>query len=70
MIIYNHVIEKLADAGYTAYRIQQEKLISGSTLDRLRHNGPISTETLNVICGLCQCQPGDLLSWEPDKDKD
>ena len=70
MIIYKDVLSRLASCGYTAYRIQREKLISGSTLDRIRHNESITTEILNTICELCQCQPGELLEWKPDDHKD
>lgn len=66
MIKYNGVFERLSANGYSAYRLQREKLIPGSTMDRIRHNGPISTETIDTICRLCQCQPGELLVWLPD----
>ena len=70
MIIYKDVLSRLASSGYTAYRIQKEKLISGSTLDRIRHNESITTEVLNTVCELCQCQPGELLQWIPDDDRE
>jgi putative transcriptional regulator len=28
----------------------------------------IRLETLNAICGVLDCQPGDLLRFEPDKE--
>ncbi len=68
MIIYQGITERLAAAGYTAYRLQREKLIPGSTMDRIRHGGPISTETVDTICRLCECQPGDLMVYRPDKE--
>lgn len=67
MIIYQEILVKLSEAGYTAYRIQKEKLLTGSTMDRIRKGKPITTATLDVICGLCSCQPGDLLAWQPDE---
>ena len=67
MIVYQGILEKLSAAGYSSYRIQKEKLIPGSTMTRIRKNGPISTETLDTICRLCRCHPGDLITWEPDK---
>lgn len=67
MIVYQDIIGRLTDTGYTTYRIQKEKLIPNSTMTRLRKNLPISTDTLDLVCTLCQCQPGDLLKWVPDK---
>lgn len=66
MIVYQRVLEKLSDAGYSAYRIRKENLISGSTLDRIRKGLSVSTETINTICRLCGCQPGELIKYEPD----
>lgn len=68
MIVYNGVIEKLAQAGYSSYRIQKECLIPNSTLTRIRNDRPISTDTLDTICALLKCQPGDLLTWVPDRE--
>lgn len=69
MIVYHEILERLAAAGYTAYKLQREKLLPGSTMDRIRHNSPISTDTLDTICRLCNCQPGELLTWEPDPEE-
>lgn len=69
MIVYHEIMEKLSAAGFSAYRLQKEKLIPGSTMDRIRHNSPISTDTLDTICRLCSCQPGELLTWEPDPEE-
>lgn len=66
MIVYKQVLERLAAAGYTSYRLQREKLLSGSTLDRLRNNGTVSTETIDTVCRLCGCQPADLMRYEPN----
>lgn len=67
MIVYQDILGKLTDAGYTTYKLQKEKIIPNSTMTRLRQNLPISTETLDIICTLCECQPGELLAWVPDK---
>ena len=66
MIEYLDIMEKLSAAGYSSYRIQREKLLPGSTLDRIRRQAPITTSTLDTICRLCECQPGDLLAYRPD----
>ena len=67
MIVYGNIIERLAAAGYSSYRIQKEKLLSSSTMDRIRNNAPVNTETIDTICQLCDCQPGDLLRYVPEK---
>ena len=66
MIVYNDIMKKLAEHGWSSYRIRKEKVIPEGTITRIRNNDSISMDTLNVICELCECQPGDLLMWIPD----
>lgn len=68
MIVYNDIMKKLAEHGWSSYRIRKEKAIPEGTITRIRNNDSISMDTLNVICELCECQPGDLLIWIPDID--
>lgn len=70
MIVYQDIIVRLAAAGYTSYRIRNERIIPSSTMTRIRNNEPITTETIDTICRLCECQPGDFLRWIPDEDRD
>lgn len=65
MIIYKDILVQLANAGYTTYRITKEGILSSATINRLRRGAPITTETLDRLCTMLQCQPGDLLAWEP-----
>lgn len=66
MIVYLNILQKLADSGWTSYRIKKEKQLPGGVIDRLREGRPVTTETLDTVCRLCECQPGDLLEWVPD----
>lgn len=66
MIVYNDVLEKLKQAGYNSGRIMREKLISQATMVALRHNQPVSTKTIDTICRLAKCQPGDILKYIED----
>ena len=57
---------KLSAAGYSTYRIRQNKLLPESTIQKLRTGGTVTTDTINTICALLNCQPGDLLEYIPD----
>ena len=70
MIIFDDVLKKLADHGWTTYRLVHERVMGNSTIARLRTGGPISTATVDTLCRLCECQPGDLMRYEPDKKED
>lgn len=58
------ILAALKDAGYTTYRIRQEKLLSESTVQKLRKSAPLTWENIATICKLLNCQPGDILEYE------
>lgn len=69
MIVYKiNVTRELSKKGYTDYRIKKDKIIGGSTITHLRNREPISFETLNTVCKLLECQPGDIIEYVPDVD--
>ena len=67
MIRYKiNILEALKNMGYTTYRLQKEKLLSASTVQKIRYGETTLTiENLNTICDMLECQPGDLLEWYP-----
>lgn len=58
-----NILAALRDAGYTQNRIRNEKLIGQSYLTQLRHGELVSWKTIETICALLDCQPGDLLEY-------
>ena len=62
------IMSALKKAGYNSYRLQKEKLLSSTTVQKLRHGDTTLTiENLNTLCDMLECQPGDLLEYVPDK---
>lgn len=60
------VLAALKKAGYSSYRICKEKPFSEGTMQKLRKQDiHITLESLNAICNLLRCQPGDLIEWIP-----
>ena len=66
MIVYHNILGKLASRGWPTTKLQREHLISNGTIIQIRAGKPITTTTIDTICRLCSCQPGDLISYEPD----
>lgn len=57
----------LKEAGYSSYRLRKEKFMSESTVQKLRSGDTsITLESLNTICNILCCQPGDILEWVPE----
>jgi len=67
MIIYCDILKRLSDAGWSTYRLYHEKQLPNSVIGRLRNGGTITTATIDTICRLCNCQPGDILTYVSDK---
>jgi len=67
VISYEKLFKRLAENGYTSYKIRQERIIGQGTLTRLKAGtGGIDAGTLNKLCRLLSCQPGDLIEYIPD----
>ena len=60
------VLAALKEAGYSSYRLRKEKLLSESTLQKLRDGIIVSTDVIEQLCGLLNCQPGDLLEHKAE----
>lgn len=63
MLKYNiDVLEALKKAGYTTTKIRKNKILSESTLTRLRaKQTSISCDSIGTICSMLRCQPSDIL---------
>lgn len=64
------ILERLKDAGYSSYRIRKEGLVNQTALQKLREGRLIAWEQLDNICGLLNCQPGDLIEHVTSADLD
>ena len=57
------ILVDLKKKGYSSPRIREEKLIGQSYLQQLRRGELVSWTTLDTICSLLECQPGDLIEY-------
>ena len=67
MISYRPLYKTLKEKGVTTYKLINEFGISRSLLDRLKHNKPITTVTLNDLCTFLDCRVEDILEYVPDE---
>lgn len=64
------VLAALKNAGYTSYRIRQEKLIGERALQKIREGELVSWAVIGSVCQMLHCQPGDLVEYVEDSDKE
>lgn len=67
MISYEPLYKTLQKKGISTYKLINNYGISRSLLDRLKHNRPISTVTLNDLCTILHCRVEDVLVFTEDK---
>ena len=60
------VLAALKEKGITTYQIRKEKLLSESTVQKLRAGIGVSWENLETLCRLLDCQPYDLIEYVKD----
>lgn len=63
------ILSKLAEAGYNTYILRRDKLLSEGSVQSIRNGEVIGLKSIDRICSLLKCQPGDLIEYvEPDED--
>lgn len=63
MIKYTPFWETLEKSNETTYTLTKYHKISTSTLDKLRHNKPLNTTTLNDLCRILNCKIEDIVVY-------
>lgn len=68
MIFYKKdIVGLLREMGYDTKKIKQTGAISQSTITAIKNNRSITISSLDRICTILKCQPGDLIGWRLDK---
>lgn len=67
MISYEPLYKTLKEKGISTYKLINQYGISRSLLDRLKHNKPISTVTLNDLCNILHCKVEEVILFTEDK---
>ena len=66
MITYEPLYKTMKKRNISTYKLINTYGISRSLLDRLKHNKPISTVTLNDLCSILDCRVEDVLIYTKD----
>ena len=66
-IKYDKLFLLIKERGKTEYYLRQNG-ISPSILDKLKHGkGGLDARTIDKLCKLLACQPGDIMEYIPDE---
>lgn len=63
---YDKLFALMKEKGLTTYRIRQERIITETTLQKLREGRNVTTDSLASLCQALSCQPGDIMEYVED----
>ncbi len=66
MISYEPLYKTMKEKNMTTYTLITKYNLSRSLIDRLKHNKPITTVTLNDLCEILSCKVEDIMVYIPE----
>ena len=60
------VLAELRAKGYNSVRLRKEKLMGEHAIQSIRRGSSVSWSSVETLCRLLKCQPGDILEYEEE----
>ena len=65
MITYKPLWETMKEKGVTTYTLINKYNISSSTIHRLRHDQGVTTQLIDDLCKILDCNVEDIIKYDP-----
>ena len=65
MITYKPLWETMKKKGISTYTLINKYSISSSTIHRLRHDQGVTTQLIDDLCKILNCNVEDIIKYEP-----
>jgi putative transcriptional regulator len=62
-----NVLDALKEKGYSSYTLRKEKLLSESTIQKLREGEGVAWDNLDTLCRLLDCDISELLEYQREE---
>ncbi len=69
MIVYTPLWETMKEKGISSYALINKHNISSSTINRLRHNKGVTTQLIDDLCTILDCEVENILKYEKSDEK-
>lgn len=66
MVSFEPFYKTIKEKNISTYALINEYGVSRSLLDRLKHNKPITTVTMNDLCSILKCRIEDIAVYVED----
>lgn len=63
LIVFTPLWDTMKKKGITTYTLREKHRISGSTVQRLKKNMSVSTNTLSDLCEILDCDLSDIAEF-------
>lgn len=67
-ISFQKAVDLLNEKKITTYTFRKNKALGQGTVTKLRRNQCVTTDTIEALCKLLDCQPGDLMEYIPEEE--
>ncbi len=67
MILFDKLWETMREKGISTYTLREKHNIDTRTIRRLKANENITTDTLNTLCEILDCELEDIAEYVKDE---
>lgn len=69
-IRYEKLFRLLKEKGLTKYSLRKDNVVGVATLEKMRKGvGHVDTRSIESLCAYLHCQPGDIMEYIPDEER-
>ena len=61
------VLSELKERGYSSYYLRNKTTLSSQAIQGMRSGKVPGIKSIDILCGLLECQPGDLIEYRKDE---
>ena len=66
MIIYDKLWATMKKKGISTYRLRESHGFNTKTIAKLRQNGTVTTQPLNKLCSILDCDLSDIAEYKKE----
>ena len=66
MIVYDKLWDMMKKREISTYRLSESHGFNTKTIAKLRQNGTVTTQTLNKLCTILDCELSDIAEYKKD----
>lgn len=68
MMVFDPLWKTMKEKKVTIYALVVKHGISRGTVNKLKHNKNVTLVTIEHLCRILQCQPGDIVAYVEEKE--